>query len=184
MNKPFNFQKSPLVLATALCALSFNALAETYTVQVELNSSIGETPLVATQTQTMSYPVLEVNEITQEGANCIASSRANEEGFNGQAATNANSLCPGSIGQSSSIVFSGVPNAIISIGWSIASQEANGIRFANTDGQAGSGTLTRTLSSVEGKTVLEKWSSVTLIDKSQVTDAVMEFTYDISAAYQ
>jgi len=42
MNKSFDIQKTPFVLATAFCALSINALAETYTVQVELNSTIDE----------------------------------------------------------------------------------------------------------------------------------------------
>lgn len=51
----------------SLLAFSAASMAETYTVSVEMNSSIGETPLVAEQTQAMSYPVLEVNEATLEG---------------------------------------------------------------------------------------------------------------------
>jgi len=183
MNKPFNFQKLPLVLATAFCALSTNALAETYTVQVELSSTVGETPLVATQTRAMSYPVLEVNEATQEGASCLVGNSTNETGFDGETATKRNSLCPGERGFPARVEFSGAPNALLSFERRLPLQEQNGIRFG-WKGRESVHVGTLTLSQEEGIAHTELGSSVELFDKSQVTDAVMEFTYDISAAYQ
>jgi len=184
MNKSFNFQKTPLVLATAFCALSINAIAETYTVQVELNSTIDEIPLVATETQAMTYPVLEVNQATKEGSKCVADSRAEAEGFDGQPATNVNSLCPGATALHSKIQFKGVPSVAISIERTLLVQEQHGVKFAHSDGKAFQHVYNTILSADEGIFNLGLWSSVTLMDKSQVTDAVMEFTYGISAAYQ
>jgi len=184
MNKSFNFQKSLLVLATAFCALSINVLAETYTVQVELNSTIGETPLEATQTRPMSYPVLKVDQATEEGANCVALSKVNETGYDGLPATNVNSLCPGGTASYAGVQFKGVPNAAISIEQVINIQEKNGLRFAHHDGTPFQQTFHIKLSDDEGIYRTGLSSSVTLVDKSQVTDAVMEFTYGISAAYQ
>jgi len=185
MSKSFNFQKSPLVLAAAFCALSTNALAETYTVQVELNSTIGETPLVTEQTQAMSYPVLEVNEATKEGTICVASLEIfNDKGFDGETASNANSLCPNATALRAEIQFTGVPGAIITTHRSIPLQEQHGVRFAHRDGEALNLVYNLLLSADEGTGITAIASSITLIDKFQVTDAVMEFTYDISAAYQ
>jgi len=184
MNLTFTTPKTALLLATTLSALSINAIAETYTVTVEMNSSIGETPLVATQTQAMAYPVLEVNEATQEGANCLVVDKVNDTGFDGLPAKNTNSLCPGEIGQSGRVEWTGTPGAILSIEFSIDPQEQNGVRFTGWDGEPDHQVITRTLSSNEGVASFGLWSSIELFDKSQVTDAVMEFTYDISASYQ
>jgi len=168
----------------SLLAFSAASMAETYTVSVEMNSSIGETPLVAEQTQAMSYPVLEVNEATQEGSMCVASGQVNSTGFNGQTATNANSLCPGATGNGSIVQFTGVPNAIVTVERSIVSQELNGVRFAHYDGNPWQNVSNLTLNGSDGIGITGLWSSVTLFDKSQATDSVMEFNYQISAAYQ
>lgn len=167
-----------------MTVLSAAATAESYTVTVNLNSSIGETPLLTEQVQAMSYPELEVNEATLEGASCVASGRVNSHGFNGQVATNANSLCPGATGQASITEFTGVPNAFVSVDYNITAQESNGVRFSGSNGSPANGTVTRTLSNNEGKATLELHSSVRMYDKSLVNDAVMEFSYDIAAAYQ
>jgi len=184
MNKAFNFQKTPLVMAMAFCALSINAIAETYTVQVELNSTIDEIPLVATQTQAMTYPVLEVNQATKEGSKCIADSAPETKGFDNQPATNVNSLCPGGTALHAAVQFKGVPSAVISYERSLIVQEQHGVRFAHWDGKTLQRVDNAILSADEGILNTGLSSSVTLMDKSQVTDAVMEFTYDISAAYQ
>ena len=184
MKTTFKKLKSPLLLAATFSALSINALAETYTVQVELNSTIDEIPLVATETQAMTYPVLEVNQATKEGSKCVADSRAETTGFDGAPATNVNSLCPGATGLHAKVQFKGVPSALISYELTLDIQEQNGIRFAHWDGKALQNVYDRQLSADEGIFNAGLSTSVTLMDKSQVTDAVMEFTYGISAAYQ
>jgi len=151
---------------------------------VELNSTIDETPLEATQTSPMSYPVLKVDQATEEGANCVALSKVNETGYDGLPATNVNSLCPGGTATYAGVQFKGVPNAAISIEQSINIQDKNGLRFAYFNGQVFQNVSLVQLSSEEGIYRLGLSSSVSLIDKSQVTDSVMDFTYDISAAYQ
>lgn len=173
-----------LIVAGVMAALSSVATAETYTVTVEMNSSIGETPLVATQTQGMSYPVLEVNEATQENATCWATGSANNRGFNNQPATNANSLCPGATGSGSVVQLSGVPSAIVSVQRSIVAQEQNGVRFVGSSLSAYNDVRNYTLSNSDGTTNVDLHSAIVMFDKSLVTDAVMEFSYDISAAYQ
>jgi len=184
MKTTFKTLKAPLLLAATFSALSINVLAETYTVQVELNSTVGETPLTATQTQAMNYPVLNVDQATKEGSMCVANSKANEIGFDGQPTTNANSLCPGDTALYATVQFKGVPNAMIYLERSINTQDKNGVRFAHWDGQSYQYALNTTLPGETGSYNFNLWSSVTLLDKSQVTDAVMEFTYDISGAYQ
>jgi len=184
MKKSFDFQNNSLLIAIALSALSINALAETYTVQVELNSTVDEIPLVATQTQAMTYPVLEVNQATKEGSKCIGDSVPNTKGFDDQPATNVNSLCPGSTALHAAVQFTGVPSAAISIARTLLVQEQHGVKFAHSDGKAFQHVYNAILSADEGIFKTGLWSSVTLFDKSQVTDAVMEFTYDVSAAYQ
>jgi len=177
--------KAPLLLAATFSALSINALAETYTVQVELNSTIGETPLVATETQPMTYPVLEVNQATKEGASCIARvGYDNTNGFDNLPASNVNSLCAGSTPLRAEVQFTGVPNAVISYERNLIIQEQYGVRFAHWDGKDFQRVDISTLSPEQGKLSTSLSSAIILFDKSQVTDAVMEFTYDISAAYQ
>lgn len=184
MKTTFKTLKAPLLLAATFSAFSINVLAETYTVQVELNSTVGETPLEATQTRPMSYPVLKVDQATEEGANCVALSKVNETGYDGLPATNVNSLCPGGTASYAGVQFKGVPNAAISMEQVINIQEKNGLRFAHHDGTPFQHTFYIKLSEDEGIYRTGLSSSVTLVDKSQVTDSVMEFTYDISAAYQ
>jgi len=172
------------VLATAFCALSINVLAETYTVQVELNSTIGETPLTITESQAMNYPILEVNEATKEGATCVANGKVNETGLDGELANNINSLCPGDTATNTIALFTGVPNALISFERTINIQEKSGLRFSYFGGKALQVVGISQLSAERGTLVTNLGSTITLFDKNQVTDAVMEFTYDISAAYQ
>jgi|GEM_PF-1062151 len=173
-----------LIVAGVMAALSSMATAETYVVEVELNSSLGENPLVATETQAMNYPVLEVNEATQHGAVCWANGGTNNTGFDGRASTSVNSLCPGAKGLGARVQFSGVPSAVISVERSLLTTELNGVRFAHTDGKSYSDVRNVTLSANEGLTTVGLDSSVILFDRSQVIDAVMEFSYDISASYQ
>ena len=183
MKITFKTLKAPLLLAATFSALSINVLAETYTVQVELNSTVGETPLVATQTQAMSYPVLEISEATQTGAACVVDTSANNIGYDGEPATSKNSLCPGERGVFARVEFSGAPNAVITLERRLPLQEINGIRFGwHGEDWKRSDTLTLTAENGTAHTLL--YSSVELFDKSQATDSVMDFTYDISAAYQ
>ena len=173
-----------IMVASVLAALSSGASAETYTVSIEMNSSIGEAPLVATQTQPINYPVLEVVDATREGAYCLANETDNSTGFDRRNATTANSLCPGATPDHAIVQFSGVPNAVITLERSLEIQEQNGIRFAHFDGRSFQHVSSLFLDGTDGLASTGLWSGVFLIDKSQVTDSVMEFSYDISAAYQ
>lgn len=183
MKTTFKTLKAPLLLAATFSALSINVLAETYTVQVELNSTIGETPLEIIQTQAMSYPLLEVNEATVNGANCLAISKDNTTGFDGQPATDKNSLCPNDVARRAEIRFKGAHNALITFERILSIQEKNGVRFAHWDGNPYTNVYNAQLSE-DGWFNSALSSSIILVDKSQVTDSVMEFTYDISASYQ
>ena len=58
------------------------------------------------------------------------------------------------------------------------------MRFAHREGETLDLVSNLLLSADAGTGITAIASSITLIDKSQVTDAVMEFTYDITAAYQ
>lgn len=173
-----------LIVAGVMAALSSVATAESYKVTVEMNSSIGETPLIAKQTQAMSYPVIEVNEATQEGAICRATDSANTTGNDNRTATNANSLCPGATGSRSIVQFTGVPSAIITVERGIAVQEKNGVRFGSTSGTTYNDVRNFTLSNGDGSADIDLSSAIVMFDKALVTDATMEFNYDISAAYQ
>lgn len=173
-------------VATALLTSAFGAISETYTVEVALNSSIGETPLVATQKVAMSYPELHVSEITKEGAICYLSPSSlydNSKGFDGAVATSVNSLCPNLSGTRAVIELSGIPNAAITVHSKLPLQVQSGVRFGwlgaeydVTSSQAHlneNGTLTTSLG-----------SSIDLVDKSQVTDSLLVFNYEITGAYQ
>ena len=182
--QPVKTRAKATIIASTLAILSSVASAETYTVSIEMNSSIGEAPLVATQTQPMNYPVLEIADATREGAYCLANGTDNSIGFDRRSATAANSLCPGATPDYAIVQFSGVPNAFVTVERSLETQEQNGIRFTHHNGRPYNDVITVVLNATEGLGEAVLWSGVFLIDKSQVTDAVMEFSYDISAAYQ
>ena len=132
----------------------------------------------------MNYPVLEVVDGTRVGAYCIANGQANSTGFDGRNATSANSLCPGATLDYAQVQFTGVPNAVITIEHSLAIQEQNGIRFAHSDGRSFENVSSLLLDGENGIGGTGLHSAVILFDKSLVTDSVMEFSYNISAAYQ
>lgn len=178
MNK---FIKSTLAMALSVSAMG--AMAETYSVEVTLNSQIGETPLVATEEVAMSYPELTVTDATVEGARCVANGHANLVGFNNAAATEANSLCPGATGNFATVKFTGAKNAMITVFRELPVQEQAGMRFGNLGG-AYSDTTTVTLSGTDGTADVHLGSSIDLFDKSQVTDSVLVFNYEITGAYQ
>lgn len=177
-------KKSNIMLFPLLFAFVSSSIAETYTVLVEMDSLLGDTPLTATQTQAISYPVLKVDQATKQGAACIANGQQNNTGFDNGASNNVNSLCPGGVGTLASMQFVGTPNALISYERSIELQVQNGVRFAHWDGLAFSDSRVAVLSANDGTFSTGLASSITLIDKTQVTDGIMEFSYDISAAYQ
>ena len=127
---------------------------------------------------------LKVGDATREGAGCIANGLANNVGFDGRNATNANSLCPEKAGEHAIVQFTGVPNAVITVERTIETQEQNGVRFTHHDGRPFQNVHTIVLDGTNGTGSTTLWSGIFLFDSSLVTDAVMEFSYDISAAYQ
>ena len=178
MNK---FIKSTLAMALSVSAMG--AMAETYSVEVTLNSQIGEAPLVATEEVGMSYPELTVTDATVEGAWCVVNGTANGVGFNNRTATEANSLCPGATGRIATVKFTGAKNAAITVLRELPVQEQAGIRFGN-NGKAFSDSRTYTLSGTDGTVDVTLGSGIVLFDKSQVTDSVLVFNYEITGAYQ
>ena len=68
---------------SALLALtSTSVLAEVYTVSVEINSRLNQSPLTSSETQAMSYPVLDINDATLIGSYCTTYPH-NRTAFNG-----------------------------------------------------------------------------------------------------
>lgn len=171
--------KKTLVALSMLAATSV-ANAETFTVDVDVDVTLGEILLQLNQTQAMAFPQVKIDEATQEGSYCDATDSVNTRGFNNLTANNSNSLCPGLAGARSLVEFVGVPNAVISVARTAATQDAAGLRFTVTNG----GTSNRTLSADGGTTSVGLNGRVTLQDKDLVTDGVVSFTYNITAAYQ
>lgn len=173
-------------VATALLTSAFGVVAETYTVEVSLNSSIGEAPLSAVQTIPMAYPELNVTEATRVGATCYVgggSSYTNARGFDGGGATAANSLCPNLTGSHTAVEFTGAPNAVITINYRLPLQVQSGVRFGWL-GAEYNRTANHSLSGSDGKFEATLGSSIDLVDKSQVTDSLLVFNYEITGAYQ
>lgn len=169
------------VLVTAL-----NVSAETYTVEVQLNSSVGEAPLSAVETIPMTYPELNVTEATQVGAICYVGggvNHSNDRGYDGAAATAANSLCPNLTSTFSHVEFTGAPSAAITVRYQLPLQVQSGVRFGWLGAEYDE-TRSGTLSATDGTFVATMGSSIDLVDKSQVTDSVLVFNYIITGAYQ
>ncbi|UAA39865.1 hypothetical protein KIH87_05790 [Paraneptunicella aestuarii] len=132
----------------------------------------------------MSYPVLDVNDATLVGSYCMANDQPNTLAFNGEAANEANSLCPNLTGDGAIIQLSGVKGATVTVNKVITKQEKGGVAFAHYTGNPWSDVRNYQLSATSGTVGVGLWSRVTLVDKSLVTDGILDFTYDISAAYQ
>lgn len=118
-----------------------------------------------------------------EGSECLVTGNPNSTGYDNQSATNRNSLCPGATGKQTRVLISGVPNAAVTVNYRLPIQEQNGVRFG-WRGKEHTATATATLSNNNGTHEAVMGSSITLFDKSLVTDSVMVFNYEISAAYQ
>lgn len=173
-----------ITLGALASLLTMSAQAETYNFSVEIDSRLGEQPLTTTVLQNMNYPVLGVTDATEEGAYCIANNAANSRGFDNRTANEANSLCPSLTADSFKAQFSGVKGAILHIDYSMPIQEKGGFRFAYSNGAQHVGSVTRTLSTTDGTYTWDWPSRVTLVDRSLVTDSVLEFSLDLTAAYQ
>ncbi|UAA39858.1 hypothetical protein KIH87_05755 [Paraneptunicella aestuarii] len=171
--------KKSVTLLGALTLMSSAAMADTFTVDVDVDVTLGETPLSLVQTAAMSFPQVKVDEATVVGADCHSSS-SNGTGFDNRTATNANSLCPGLNGSESQVTFTGVPNAVISVTQGSTAQTTNGMRFTTNYNSA----FTRTLSGTDGTTNVSMQGTITMVDKAAVSDGLLTFTYDVSAAYQ
>lgn len=164
----------------SMLAVSSIATAETFTVDVDVEVTIGEILLNLAQTQAMAFPQVKVDEATKEGSFCDANDSTNTRGLGNAVANNSNSLCPNLAGSRSLVTFTGVPNSVVSIAQSATTQDAAGMRFTVTNGS----TFNRTLSGVDGTANVALNGRVTLQDKDLVDDGILEFNYEVSAAYQ
>ena len=173
-----------IALGTLATLFTLSAQSETYSFSVEIDSRLGEQPLISRVLQNFEYPVLGVTDATQEGAYCIASSSPNNNGFDTRTANEANSLCPGLAADHFKLEFSGVKGALLNINYSMLVQEKGGFSFAHHDGAQSVGSYTTPLSTTDGTYVWEWYSRITLIDKTQVTDGLLDFEFDVTAAYQ
>lgn len=170
-------------VSSLLTMISMNSFADVYTVSIELDNRINETLLTATETQAMNYPILGVTDATKLSATCRADGVPNSTGYNGQAATEVNSLCPNVKGLPSNVKFSDVKGAVLTVNYSVPIQNKGGISFS-VDGRDYAKVENHTLSTTDGTTTVSLNSFVRLTDKSLVTDGLLDFTYEISAAYQ
>lgn len=162
----------------AILSMSSIAAADTFTVDVDVDLTVGQTPLTLLQTAAMSFPQVKVDEATKVGADCH-SANINGTGFDNNPATNANSLCPGLVGSQSIVEFTGVPNAVITVTQAASAQTTNGMQFT-----VNGSTFTRTLSGTDGKTSSNLTGTVTMVDKDAVSSGLLTFSYDVTAAYQ
>ena len=166
-----------LVFGITLPLLAVGAAkAKTFNVSVEVNSTIGEIPIVINLTQAMAFPILDISDATQNGAYCYTN---NNEYVVGEYATKRNSMCPRLLGRRAEYTFIGAPHAVISYSGGAENQIVNGIQFYTS--HAG-GTVT--LDSVNGTYKTNLAGYLKLIDRTLVQDGTYEYTYEINAAYQ
>ena len=173
-----------IALGTLATLFTLSAQSETYSFSVEIDSRLGEQPLGSTVTQPMNYPVLGVTDATKIGSYCLADGGSNTRGFDRAVSNESNSLCPNLKPDFFKVQFSGVKGAILNIDYSLLIQEKGGFRFARHDGNQFVGQTTTQLSTTDGTVEYPMYSRITLIDKTQVTDGLLDFTFDITAAYQ
>ncbi|UAA39863.1 hypothetical protein KIH87_05780 [Paraneptunicella aestuarii] len=174
-------------MLTLLGLVTVQAQSETYNVDVEVASSVGQNLLTLAETRPTSYPIIAVNDATPNDARCGANNKPNDIAFDGNPVNNVNSLCPQLTGETSIIQFTGVPNATINITYSAPIQDKAGIRFslAHTNlTTLTSFTYSTAFPSTEGILYRNIFSKVELYDKSLVIDGVLDFTYEVTAAYQ
>lgn len=172
--------RSLFLLGVALSQiLTGSVQAETYYVDLDVDVTVGETPLSLTQVQNMRFPQVKIDNATQEGATCFSTNTNNVSPTTGKQTTNADSLCPGLNGQESIVEISGSPNALVNINQSASTQLENGIAF-----QVQGGVTTVQLSNTEGKTRVTLPGVVTLQNKQDIAPGLITFSYDITAAYQ
>ncbi|MCY7296176.1 hypothetical protein [Alteromonas sp. a30] len=176
--------KLSLILAGVSAVLTSSAMAVTYNTSVEIDSRLGEQPLNATVIQNMEYPVLGVTDATKVGSYCLANGGANGTGFDNRTSNESNSLCPNLSPDYFRVQFSGVKGAYLDIGYSLQIQEKGGFRFSYSNGNQHVGQTSVQLSTTEGTAEYPVYSRVTLLDPTQVTDGVLDFNFDITAAYQ
>lgn len=171
-----------LIACALFSAVSMQSSAAVYTFSVDVNSRVGEIPLQADETQAMSYPTLDVNDATKAGAYCWAYGK-NSYGVDGRAATEANSLCPQLTPLHSIVRFSGVPKSYITINQKIPEQDQGGFRFHYYDGKTLDSTTTYYINA-DGVVDVPTYSRITMINKDDVTDGSLTFTYEVIGAYQ
>ena len=175
-----NTLKPLVLLSFTLGQLLLNSSqAETYYVDLDVDVTVGETPLNLVQVQNMRFPQVKIDNATQEGATCFTNNTNNVSPITGKQTTNADSLCPGLNGQGSIVELSGSPNAVVNITQSAPTQVENGIAF-----QVQGGTSTVQLSNTEGKTNVTLVGVATLKNKQDIASGLITFSYDITAAYQ
>ena len=155
------------------------AIAKSYFVEVTVNAVLDQNLLSITNHTAMSFPELTISEHTTEGAHCVANSHYNSNGFDGNPASNYNSLCPTLKGTYSRFNLSGHPYAYYYVSYSAPEQVINGLQYTVPDFKP----TTVKLSS-GGTAIYYIPGTVTLVDKSAVTSDIITFEYDFTAYYQ
>ena len=164
---------SALLLSAAVGSVN----AATFSVDVDIDVTIGDTPLVLEQTQAMQFPTLAIDEAAREGAFC--STGANTRGLGNAIATSANSLCPNQAGTPAIATLTGVPNAVVTYTYNVPTQTEAGVSFTGLNT-----TRTAVLAASGSVQTIPLTASVTLENSNEVSSGTYQFTYDITAAYQ
>jgi len=153
---------------------AFSANSATYQVNVVLN--VERSPLQITQSQSMVFNELLVNEASRNGYVCNAtdSEPANSLSKN---------LCSGAwSGKSARFTVSGTPRAAISYTFTGEDQIKDGLRFF----VPGSGTTRTVALDTNGEVTVSSSGAIELVDKDIAINApgTKTFSYDFVAAYQ
>lgn len=158
------------------------AQADVFNVDVEINNVLGTTPIVITESQTMGFPIITINESSTEDTSCYATGVVEHNRYvnrsYGATTTSATSLCPNQMVPAAKVTISGTNNALITMTQTATPQVQSGFNFAINN---------KTISprlSTSGTYTSQIDGTLTLVDKSAVTSGLLNFTYEVTAAYQ
>lgn len=167
--------KKIMLLPLAGLVFSLQGVAEEYQVIIDVTRT--STALTFEETNKMKFPLLSIDEGTENGASCVTAYNSSQE-------TNRTSLCVGLTGSGASVKFTGTPNTAIVYTSRIETQEKDGLEFSAQGSQQYINQQGRLNN--HGFINVGAHGRVTLTDKSAVKmgDSSYTFTYEISAAYQ
>lgn len=173
-------KKIALTLLGLSCSCA--SFANSFNVQVEVNSVLGNTPLVLTETRGIVFPVINIDESSTEGSKCYANGNANWNKYintsYGALHTTATNLCAQQNVPSALVTINGTSNSLLTVTQSAPNQTQNGFDLEINDS-----TFSPRLDGT-GKYVAGINGTLTLIDKAAVTSGLLNFTYLVTAAYQ